>query len=165
MLEDPRHGLARARSRPGGGGGTEEDQGGGSGNGKGNGDGDGDGDGDDNEDGESPGEEELAHGKGDVPYPLFVIASGLHRRLGMQEFQSCSKCPYSLCSECVSSQSTHSEKTFRRVPSRLFENGEIVEDFIVRDKKVSLCLLSIMFTCMNRNHCNQQTTIMDHCQM
>lgn len=84
---------------------------------------------------------------GDVPFPLFVVASGLHR--SRKELHGCAKCPFSLCLECLDdahaegpygegcSGQTSNDMLFRQVPARVFnETGEVVEDFVVRDKKV-----------------------------
>lgn len=77
----------------------------------------------------------------DVPYPLFVISSGLHRGVKKQ-LHNCSMCPYSLCTECMDDvnidfQHCQSDKIFRQVPTKSFsECGEIIDDVIVKDRKV-----------------------------
>eukprot|EP00603_Paraphysomonas_imperforata_P004468 CAMPEP_0114418906 /NCGR_PEP_ID=MMETSP0103-20121206/3746_1 /TAXON_ID=37642 ORGANISM="Paraphysomonas imperforata, Strain PA2" /NCGR_SAMPLE_ID=MMETSP0103 /ASSEMBLY_ACC=CAM_ASM_000201 /LENGTH=769 /DNA_ID=CAMNT_0001587295 /DNA_START=172 /DNA_END=2481 /DNA_ORIENTATION=- len=74
-----------------------------------------------------------------VPYPLFVVANGLHRE--KKVLHSCTMCPYSLCLECVdtaneSVQYSQNDRIFRQVPTKFFnECGEVIEDFVAKDKK------------------------------
>lgn len=75
----------------------------------------------------------------DVPYPLFVVANGLHRE--KKVLHSCSMCPYSLCLECVDAANEsvlycQNDRIFRQVPAKYFnEYGEVIEDIVVKDKK------------------------------
>ena len=79
-----------------------------------------------------------------VRYPLFVISNKLHQA-NMKQLHSCTKCPFSLCAECMDDADAkvcfnQNEKVFRLVPSKYFsESGEIVQDFVARDKKVFDC--------------------------
>ena len=97
-------------------------------------------------------------GSDELSYPLFVIASGLHRA-NKKDLVKCTMCPYSLCAECVEvvsseAQGCHGDKIFRQVPLKCFnECGEVIDDVLIKDKKVIFlwhvcyCIEPCMFVC------------------